>query len=167
MNTRNNVRHCAVLVGCLLATATAAAVDEKVFPGSVCQPATGPVAYFGDGSVGNLSTTDAVIVMCPVVRDDTTSTTNVISNSSVWVVNPGPTSTSLACLIQMDDFDTGSFAFISKTTVSIGSAPQEIAFPKLGIAGGAEWAVDVSCLLPPSLSPVGPSTVKNIRTTEP
>lgn len=56
----------------LLAGASGAkAADEKVFPGTMCvqQGISSTVYYDGNGRVLNSSTTQAVIVICPIVRD--------------------------------------------------------------------------------------------------
>jgi hypothetical protein len=60
-------------------------VDRKVYPGTFCQPGLGLsgaqpsfVQYDDRGAIRNLSTTERLQVLCPVVRDETMGTAGLL-----------------------------------------------------------------------------------------
>ena len=154
-----------VVLGASAMATSAGAVDDKVIPGTSCQVASGTADYIIDGSVQNFSTTAGVELDCPLVRDNIGTATPVINNATVWVINPGPTNTSVSCSLYTESHNTGAFMGQTVNSSSINANPQPLNFG--AVNGAANWAVHVRCSLPPSLAPVGASGLKNIRWEEP
>jgi hypothetical protein len=146
----------------------ALAQDQKVVPGAVCNPRFGTSTNYDhepDGSIANTSTTASLLVDCSIVRDGTLSTSPVLSGASVWVVNPGPASGSVSCVLLAEDDNSAAFAAQTRSSTFIANTPQQLAFGALN--GGALWALHVRCGLPPASPPVGPSKLKNVLSVEP
>jgi hypothetical protein len=154
-----------VVLGASAMATSAGAVDDKIIPGTSCQPVFGTAEYIVDGSVQNFSTTSTLELDCPVVRENIGTATPVINNATVWVVNPGPTNTSVSCSLYTESHNSGSFMGVTVNSSSINPNPQPLNFG--AVNGAANWAVHFRCSLPPSLLPVGASGLKNIRWQEP
>ena len=97
-----------IVMGASALATSAGAVDDKIIPGTSCQPAFGPVEYIVDGSVQNFSTTETIGVDCPLVRENIGTSTPVITNATVWVVNPGPVNTSVSCSLYTESHNSSS-----------------------------------------------------------
>ena len=66
----------ALVLSGVLGAPTAWAVDDKVYPGTMCvrdNNGGGSAYYSGSGRLFNASSTSAMTVTCPIVRDNTTS----------------------------------------------------------------------------------------------
>lgn len=81
----------AALVGVLAPSSAFAASDAKTHPAAFCRPSsslgTGDAVFKIDGTIVNESTTEALEVVCPVIRDNTQSGNNDYWNVKVYVVD--------------------------------------------------------------------------------
>lgn len=90
MSAQRHLRFALGLSTVLLALPAAADTDSKTFPGAFCRPVSGTGGQFvnhlvdddgdedtpddPDGSIFNASTTRALDVICPILRDNTQTT---------------------------------------------------------------------------------------------
>ena len=95
-----------IVFGLMLMVSTAQAFDRKTYSGQICKP------YFAsdndkidlryDGAY-NKSTTSAVWVSCPIIRDDKTGTNGFGGTTWVRVYRDSSTTTTLRCYLRQQD----------------------------------------------------------------
>jgi hypothetical protein len=126
---------------------SAVAVDNKAYPGSMCQPwgnALAPLIATDGGGVVNYSTTSLLTASCPVVRDNTTNTNGT---PEVWVyVTRDATATSpLSCTLYSTRASDGATMYTrTDDTNLVGNVKLAIAFPSSATPG----PYNLLCVLP-------------------
>jgi hypothetical protein len=142
--------------------------DIKVFPGTLCRQigTTSTVQYDSNGRILNSSTTSAVTVICPIVRDASVDKWDGIN---IVVADRNP-NTDITCQARSNQTDglgwaypnpavktTGAkFDWWSSDTLSIGSPVEE---RDLG-------TFFVTCTIPPRYQSYEPSGVYSYRISE-
>ena len=158
----------------MLGSTSVMAVDAKIYPpmGCVKSGTSGVLTYDRVDSISNTSTTQSLIVNCPLVRDSTTSGIN-----SGWVtVVDRSTSTAVSCALKNSVYanNSPSPSTISGATVSSPSGLNSNAMVRLSFAGssiptGISSGVSqyyYTCILPPAESTTSFSSLRSYSLIE-
>jgi len=146
------------LLGIVGFSYNALAGDAKVFPGSNCHygalTPSSNVKYDSTGFIYNSSTTHSALISCPIVKDVVFSGVNELN--LVKIRYRKPTSVGFNCTIHSrTNSGTGG---LQKSQWDFGFAGvKTMSLPSVG--GFLKGAYTLSCILPPSKSPV--STASN------
>ena len=138
----------------------AAALDGKTLPGAACQPGDQSQSYITDtsGRILNPSTTQNLVVTCPVVRDVITgNSTAGIKQAFVKAIdnNPG-TGKEVGCTLASFRGDNGQVVEVTSGT-TVGSSPNVQTLPTfVDIASTSGGFYSLRCLIPPRTNSTAP-----------
>ena len=148
-------------LGCApLVPATAFAVDTKIVPATVCLP-SGTNYFSTEDGVFNNSSTSALTLRCPILRDNTTSKPNSIKVS----VKDNSATIGVTCRVRNVGFDasgifSGADVTSSGTGIKILTLPLPTVFPTNAL-------YTVTCTIPATPSGQAASGVRGIIYEEP
>jgi hypothetical protein len=137
------------------------AVDGKNYPGSLCVPWSGPTPIFGESAIGNPSTTMALRVDCPAVKD----ATNIQSGWARVIDNhtTAPVSCTLVCVSRSGT--TSSACTRTASSSSNSASVQHLSFSSLTCTGCNSLAhYYYSCTIPPTQA--GTSWIRTYQVLE-
>ena len=142
MISKKTITRLAIFAGLGLVTSTSFAVDDKRYPGADCRQISGGIYNFFGGTVFNSSTTSALGLMCPFVKDSAG-----VTSGSVTVYDRHP-SQDISCTIfsELNNASGNFFTSAAVTSSGFGSAPQVLGF---GALPNNEYYY-ATCTLPPS-----------------
>ena len=138
----------------------AAALDGKSLPGAACQPGDQSQSYITDpfGRILNPSTTQSLVVTCPVVRDIITgNSSNGIDQAFVKVIDNNPnTGSEVGCTLASFRGDNGQAVEVTSRT-TVGSNPNVQTLPTFtDLASTSGGFYSLRCLIPPRTSSTAP-----------
>ena len=128
------------------------AVDAKNYPGSTCQPSSGPAdaLQYSLGVVSNSSSTDSIVLDCPIIKDVLNTP---LSRGRIAVIAQNPNEAVL-CTIRSIEAPNGA-DFPSRVFTQLVSTPgtdrgaQYLNFASLTDFGNDSYYA-MTCRLPPS-----------------
>lgn len=112
-----------------------------------------------DAAVGNSHATESAGLECPVVRDNTTSST-ALSSGRIDVFNNG---NDLSCAFIANDPASLSYFPINRSTTAVGYTPLDFT----SLTGFADWFTVINCFVPEAHPTNGHAFVKAIKVSEP
>ena len=138
----------------------AAALDGKTLPGAACQPGDQSQSYITDpfGRILNPSTTQNLVVTCPVVRDIIAgNSTSGIKQAFVKVIDNNPnTGREVGCTLASFRGDNGQAVEVTSGT-TVGSSPNVRPLPTFtDLASTSGGFYSLRCLIPPRSSSTAP-----------
>lgn len=136
------------LIGALSSVTAGAAVDSKIYPGSMCKVANSAwgSTTTGTGYAGYLQNYAGVVgVTCPVVRDQAQGTTP----ASAWVSVYDPTTTwNVWCQLYSSNSLAGTIAYSTGSTTDPFKGNDVLIMSNVATGNGWWDSLNIKCSLP-------------------
>jgi hypothetical protein len=144
MNHRLLIAKGALFLGLVLASANADAADDKLYPGITCRHSGNLSGTFGTflGTVDNLSSTSAMAVLCPFVRDASS-----IASANIQVFDRHTTQ-DVSCDIRYEFASGPNVTFFVSSNHSTGFGSDVKTIFCGGVFGGDYYYAQ--CVVPPA-----------------
>ena len=141
-----------------------AATNYSMYAGSVCHPADGWIDTYtvlsstNNGASYNRSTTATSYAVCPIIRDEYSSSSYAVS---VYVY--GYTTTNTVSCTPYSKSPSGTSGYTGSTVISPSALYNTLALSSTSASYYTEW---ISCALAPSYSTALPTSIKGYFVTE-